>query len=452
MPRPEEIAGRYRLDSRLGAGGMSTVFLATDSVLERPVAVKLLAEHLAEDEDFVARFRREALSAARLQHPNIVQVFDSGQDPDSERHYIVMEYVDGPSCADLLREHKRLDVDETVHITRDACHGLDYAHRAGVVHRDVKPGNLLLARETNTIKLADFGIAKAAEQTRITQVGAVLGTAAYLSPEQARGEEAGPASDIYSLGVCAYQLLTGRLPHEYSSLTELALKQQQDAVEPITSFRPEVPHELDEAIRLCLERDPGARYRSALELAAGARGGVTRRVDRGHAGDGARRRRGLHARARRGGADRRHARDAAHVLRPAARAAHPGRPPAASAASRPRRAGRARRFALLLVLAAIGAVAVALLVSSDGGGSDVQAPDASDVAAADRRAAPVHRREHALASSRNAAPCRTCPRSRPRSPVPPRSRAGCRGPSSRPTPIGPGRPGTSPTNGSWSSV
>src|SRR5687768_16132504 len=108
MPRPESIAGRYRLDSRLGAGGMSTVFLATDSVLERSVAVKLLAEHLAEDEDFVARFRREALSAARLQHPNIVQVFDSGQDPDSERHYIVMEYVDGPSCADLLREHKRL--------------------------------------------------------------------------------------------------------------------------------------------------------------------------------------------------------------------------------------------------------------------------------------------------------------------------------------------------------
>ena len=113
---------------------------------------------------------------------------------------------------------------------RDACHGLDYAHRAGVVHRDVKPGNLLLSNETGIVKLADFGIAKAAEQTRITQVGSVLGTAAYLSPEQARGDEAGPASDIYSLGVCAYQFLTGRLPHEYTSLTELALKQQHENV------------------------------------------------------------------------------------------------------------------------------------------------------------------------------------------------------------------------------
>ena len=131
----------------------------------------------------------------------------------------------------------------------------------------------------NITKLADFGIAKAAEQTRITQVGSVLGTAAYLSPEQAHGEEAGPPSDIYSLGVCAYQFLTGRLPHEYGSLTELALKQQQDPVQPITDLRPEVPPELDEAIRLCLEREPGDRYRSALEMAAGARGGP---AGRGH--------------------------------------------------------------------------------------------------------------------------------------------------------------------------
>ena len=274
MSPPEQIAGRYRIDRRLGAGGMSTVFLALDSVLERAVAVKLLAEHLAEDEDFVARFRREALSAARLQHPNIVQVFDSGHDPESQRHYIVMEYVDGPSAADLLREHKQLDVDYTVRIVRDACHGLDYAHRAGVVHRDVKPGNLLVSQETAITKLADFGIAKAAEQTRITQVGSVLGTAAYLSPEQARGEEAGPASDTYSLGVCAYQFLTGRLPHEYTSLTELALKQQQETVEPIAAIRPDVPPELDGAIRLALAREPGSRYRSALEMAHAIEAGL----------------------------------------------------------------------------------------------------------------------------------------------------------------------------------
>jgi serine/threonine protein kinase len=276
MSAPTEIGGRYVLERRLGAGGMSTVFLARDSVLERRVAVKLLAEHLSDDEDFVARFRREALAAARLQHPNIVQVFDSGEDAPSSRHFIVMEYVNGPSCADLLREHRRLGVEQTVEIVRGACHGLDYAHRAGVIHRDVKPGNLLVSDESGTVKLADFGIAKAAEQTRITQVGAVLGTAAYLSPEQATGEEAEAPSDIYSLGVCAYQFLTGRLPHEYSSLTELALKQQRDAVVPITDFRPDVAPELDRAIRVALERDPAQRYASALDMAAaldaGARG------------------------------------------------------------------------------------------------------------------------------------------------------------------------------------
>jgi eukaryotic-like serine/threonine-protein kinase len=378
---PTQIASRYEIERRLGAGGMSTVFLATDSVLERAVAVKLLAEHLADDEDFVARFRREALAAARLQHPNIVQVFDSGQDPESHRHYIVMEFVEGPSAADLLREYRELDVEQTVAIVRDACHGLDYAHRAGVVHREVKPGNLLLAEETGITKLADFGIAKAAEQTRITQVGSVLGTAAYLSPEQARGEEAGPPSDIYSLGVCTYQFLTGRLPHEYSSLTELALKQQREVVAPIREFRPEVPPQLDEAIRLCLEREPGSRYRSALELAQAIEAGV-----HGQATDATRRLALSDA-----DADATRALDSTSATRAMPRTSYA--PPAYSAPTAPpprrrddreaRRAARRRRmasfFALLLVLAAIAAVAVAVIASQDDGAGGVSPVDADNV-------------------------------------------------------------------------
>ena len=274
MSAPETVADRYRIDSRLGAGGMSTVFRALDTVLERAVAVKLLAEHLADDDAFVARFRREALAAARLQHPNIVQVFDSGRDADSGRHYIVMEYVDGASCADLLRERQLLEIGEAVDVLTDACRGLDYAHRGGVVHRDVKPGNLLVASESGATKLADFGIAKAAEQSRITQVGSILGTAAYLSPEQARGDEAGPPADIYSLGVVAYQLLSGRLPHEYGSISELALKQQSQHVEPISIQRPELPPALDDAVLHCLAPDPQARYASAAELGKALRAGL----------------------------------------------------------------------------------------------------------------------------------------------------------------------------------
>jgi len=383
---PTEVAGRYRIERRLGAGGMSTVFMAKDTVLERPVAVKLLAEHLADDEAFVARFRREALSAARLQHPNVVQVFDSGQDPATERHYIVMEYVDGPSAADMLRERKELDIDETVRLVRDACHGLDYAHRAGVVHRDVKPGNLLFAEEMGATKLADFGIAKAAEQTRITQVGSVLGTAAYLSPEQARGEEAGPASDIYSLGVCAYQFLTGRLPHEYASLTELALKQQQEPVAPIADYRPEVPPELDDAVRLALERDPAARYSSALEMAeaieAGARGKATDATQRLPFTD----------------YDATRAMDDTSATRALPRTEYRGPQPtrvqqaappltaAPASARRDERAAAARRaagrrrlggfLALLAALAAIAVVALALLSSS--GDNGVQPVDTGD--------------------------------------------------------------------------
>jgi eukaryotic-like serine/threonine-protein kinase len=273
MANGQTIAGRYRIERRLGVGGMSTVHLAFDQRLERYVALKLLAEHLADDSTFVSRFRREALAAARLVHPNIVQVFDFGFDEGQHQHFIVMEHVPGHSCAELLRDQGHLDVDEAVEIITQACRGLDYAHRNGVIHRDVKPGNLLVS-DAEVVKLADFGIARAAGQSSITQVGSVLGTAAYLAPEQARGEDAGPRADIYSLGVVAYQLLSGRLPYEASSLSELALKQQREAPTPLDELNPQVPRELARAVAFALALDQEHRPPDAITYAETLRDGL----------------------------------------------------------------------------------------------------------------------------------------------------------------------------------
>jgi serine/threonine protein kinase len=273
MTSTTTIAGRYRLEGRLGVGGMSTVHLAFDQRLERSVAIKLLAEHLADDPAFVSRFRREALAAARLVHPNIVQVFDFGFDQGSHQHFIVMEHVNGQSCAEILRDRGHLNVEQGVDIVCQACRGLEYAHRNGVVHRDVKPGNLLVS-DADVVKLADFGIARAADQSSITQVGSVLGTAAYLSPEQARGDKAGPRADLYSLGVVTYQLLSGRLPYEAGSLSELALKQQREAPIPLQDLNPRVPPELAHAVAMALAIDQEGRPADALVLAEALRKGA----------------------------------------------------------------------------------------------------------------------------------------------------------------------------------
>ncbi len=282
------ISDRYQLGDRLGSGGMSSVYKATDRVLERTVAVKILAEHLSDDEKFVARFRREALAVAKLIHPNIVQVYDTGVDHD--RHYIVMEYVEGRSGAQLLQTQGALGSEVAVEIGAQACAGLEYAHRQGIIHRDVKPGNLMViggpagrrAASTAhdpptgdmTVKLTDFGIARAAEQTRLTQVGSVVGTAAYLAPEQARGEEATPASDVYALGVVIYQLLTGRLPWEGKTLSELAIRRENERPLPPTSYDPAVPETLSTAVLRSLEGDPALRYTTARQLAIALRTGL----------------------------------------------------------------------------------------------------------------------------------------------------------------------------------
>jgi serine/threonine protein kinase len=272
------LSERYELQDRLGSGGMSNVYRATDRILERTVAVKILAEHLSDDERFVARFRREALAVAKLIHPNIVQVYDTGV--DDGRHYIVMEYVEGRSGAQLLQRHGHLSASTTVEIGVQACAGLDYAHKRGIIHRDVKPGNLMVEGGPTAeggemvTKLTDFGIARAAEQTRITQVGSVVGTAAYLAPEQVRGEEATPGSDVYALGVVLYQFLTGRLPYEGSSLAELAVRQQNERPLPPRTYNDEVPETLSAAVLGALEGDPARRFGDADQLAVNLRRGL----------------------------------------------------------------------------------------------------------------------------------------------------------------------------------
>ncbi len=369
-----EIAGRYRLEGRLGFGGMSTVHRALDLRLERPVAVKLLAEHLADDPDFVSRFQREAQAAARLVHPNVVQVFDSGQDETTGQYFIVMEYIQGSSCAEILRDDGWVEVDSAVSIIEQACEGLDYAHRHGVVHRDVKPGNLLRASE-GEVKLADFGIAKATEQSSITQVGSVLGTAAYLAPEQARGEEAGPSADLYALGVVTYQLISGRLPYEASSLTELALKQQQEEPPTLDTLVAAVTTELADAVAIALALDPRDRYQTAREMGRaisdGARG-IAPSVHPGTRGAPATEATSVLARDPGSGAARGPEQGSASTRAITHRRPRPGPPrqqaPAVAAGQAPaaaarRRGGRSRGSRLLLGLLGLLVIAAVIIVA-----------------------------------------------------------------------------------------
>jgi serine/threonine-protein kinase len=376
MMEAGSLSGRYETGERLGSGGMSNVYKATDLILERTVAVKVLAEHLSDDERFVARFRREALAVAKLIHPNIVQVYDTGV--DEGRHYIVMEYVSGRSGAQILQRHGPVEPQVAAEIGVQACAGLDYAHRRGIIHRDVKPGNLMVTGGPvgggeMTVKLTDFGIARAIEQTRITQVGSVVGTAAYLAPEQVRGEEATPATDVYALGVVIYQFLTGRLPYEGSSLAELAVRQQNEKPLPPSAYNDEVPETLGGAVLRALEGDPNRRYASADELATGLHLGlegedVTLPLQEGATptqvlgGDTAATRH-----LDRGTAQTEYRPAQSQTRRPEARVSPPPpapAPPVRSATSRTGRSGFSRfvRFVLALVALVLVAAAVAAAV------------------------------------------------------------------------------------------
>src|SRR5215211_863531 len=231
----QRVGDRYALVSRLGSGGMADVWLADDEMLGRRVALKFLHERFAQDAQFVERFRREARSAAGLQHPNVVGVYDRGE--TEGRHWIAMEYVEGASLKDLIT--RGLTVGEAVEIVRQVLAGAQFAHDRGIIHRDLKPQNVLVDREGRA-RVVDFGIARAGA-SEITQTGSVLGTAQYLSPEQAQGLETGGTSDLYSIGVLLYECLTGRVPFEADSPVAVALKQISEPPRHPSELNAQIP-------------------------------------------------------------------------------------------------------------------------------------------------------------------------------------------------------------------
>jgi eukaryotic-like serine/threonine-protein kinase len=263
MRATTHVAGRYELVRPLGHGAMATVDLAHDVELERPVALKRLAENLARDEDLRRRFLREPRLAARLSHANVVRVFDVGE--DDGRPFIAMEYVEGETLADLLARRGRLPAAEVARLGVQMCAGLAAAHAAGLVHRDVKPQNLLLGND-GVLKLGDFGIAVGHDGTRLTLAGTVLGTAGYLAPEQARGERVTAAADIYAVGAVLYELLTGAPSRSPESLAELG---SDDGFHPpdLAARAHDAPPDLVAAISACLSIRPEDRPHSAAELA-----------------------------------------------------------------------------------------------------------------------------------------------------------------------------------------
>ena len=255
---------RYRLGPLLGEGGMAVVYRAHDETLDREVAVKILRSQFASDEDFVRRFRQEARNAAALSHPSIAPVFDTGVDGTLE--YIVMQLVDGPDLERVLAEEGRLPISEALRITADVADALQAAHDSGIVHRDIKPGNVLLT-SNGDVRVVDFGIARALGDSRTTQPGLLLGSVQYCSPEQVLGAPIGPASDVYSLGVVLYELLTGLRPFDGPEPAAVALQRLRQDPRPPSAVAPEVPGDLDRLVLRAMERRPDDRYPSARALA-----------------------------------------------------------------------------------------------------------------------------------------------------------------------------------------
>lgn len=271
MEEPRRLGGRYELGSVLGRGGMAEVYLAHDTRLGRTVAVKTLRADLARDPSFQARFRREAQSAASLNHPAIVAVYDTGEDyvDGVSIPYIVMEYVDGSTLRELLHSGRRLLPERTLEMTVGILQALEYSHRAQIVHRDIKPANVMLTR-TGQVKVMDFGIARAMGDSgmTMTQTAAVIGTAQYLSPEQAKGEQVDARSDLYSTGCLLYELLAVRPPFVGDSPVAVAYQHVREEPQPPSTFDPEITPEMDAIVLKALTKDPDYRYQSADEMRA----------------------------------------------------------------------------------------------------------------------------------------------------------------------------------------
>jgi eukaryotic-like serine/threonine-protein kinase len=264
------VSGRYRLIAPLGEGGMATIWRAVDEQLDREVAVKVLRPQFSADPGFAARFKQEARAAGGLSHPNIVGVYDYGTDgPDGEQ-YIVMELVDGRDLSAVLRDRGSLSLDDSVRIAIAVASALEVAHRKGIVHRDVKPGNILIT-DAGDVKVTDFGIARAVSEASMTVTGTTLGSVHYFSPEQARGDEVTGASDVYALGIVLYEMLTGRRPFEADSAAAVALKRlSEDAPTPTAVGRPQPPG-LEAIVMRALERGPAARFPDAGAMAEALR-------------------------------------------------------------------------------------------------------------------------------------------------------------------------------------